>query len=143
MDAKENKLFVEYNNLFDEISETLKGYDFCQFDKTGLCKVHREEKLKTGENLSKFDPCCCCGGNRANGKNHCDHYIVGKGCNTKAISCKLWFCYDLEVPKELQHKLNKLEDKARKKGFYIVRGDFQDCLKRMKLTKNLRSDILN
>lgn len=123
---------IEYDELYDRIVKVLEGYDFCQFDKDGLCSNYRDSK-KYGLYV---DPCCCCGSSSYNvvtvdGITRCKHYVIGKGCSTKSIACKLWFCNHLnnKIPEYIKVKLNGLRIEALSKGFYCAREGFEECLK--------------
>lgn len=115
-------LHQQYDKLYDEIDNLTKGLNICKFE-NGSCKRNRELKYN--------NPYCCCG--HASGREVCQHFVVGKGCNTKAIACKTWFCGFTKVPTEIALKLGELKNEAEKQGFYVYRGDFNDVLKRKDL----------
>ena len=105
----------EYNELYDKICKVVEGKDVCGFAKNG--GVCNREKGK-GSNASAY---CCCG------NPVCKYWIEGKGCGTKAIACKLWYCGHAELTAEMEEKLSLLYNEANRKRFYFFRGNFQDA----------------
>ena len=61
-----------YDFLYQEGCDILKESNPCKFNKHGKC-----EEMKKG-----YTDGCCIG---------CEHLFT-KGCNVKALSCKLWLC---------------------------------------------------
>ena len=124
------KLKEKYDFLYNKIIKLLKDKNFCEFDSQGLCKRSR---IYIEKGFSKKDVKFCCCGNpkriiKKHSKEFCKYFVKGKGCSTNSIACKLWFCKEVIIPKNIKRKMNRIERKAKRNGFLIFRGNFNNFL---------------
>jgi hypothetical protein len=124
------KLKRKYDSLYDKITKLLKEKNLCEFNSDGLCKRSR---LYIQQGLNKKDVMFCCCGNpekliHKNTKEFCKYFAKGKGCSTKSIACKLWFCKEVVIPKNIKRRINKITNKAKRYGFLVFRGNFNSFL---------------
>jgi hypothetical protein len=66
-------LYNKYNELYDRASAVLKKYNPCNV-RNGKCNRAQHG----GENFCCSEPEC--------------KYLTPKGCSTKSLSCRMWFC---------------------------------------------------
>ncbi len=82
------KLSVEYDRLYEEASDLLNKYNPCQFE--GNQCVRNRIDLESGHFRPDGDVVkngCC-------DTTSCSH-LTSRGCNTKALGCKLHICSEL------------------------------------------------
>ena len=122
----------EYYSLFDRANKLVKKINPCEFDSKGICKRGRKH-LKKGKKIEDVKFCCC---GDPDGffvkENACKNFISGKGCNTKSLMCKTWFCSEVIIPLTENKELCKIRKEAHEKGFMTFRGDFEDVLKKIR-----------
>jgi hypothetical protein len=121
----------DYNRLYDEACSIFSGLDLCKFSSKGCAAYTKDDNAY----------CCCrgnmCGPNPGPGK-HCEYWKERVGCTTKSIACKLWTCsiaFD-NIPQkrkaETVSHIEKIKNEALQKGYYVVRGNFDDYVKYIK-----------
>jgi len=124
------KLKQKYDFLYNKLSNLLKDRNFCEFDLEGLCKRSRI-LLKEGHDKKNIKFCCCGNPKKIiprNSKEFCKYFVKGKGCSTNSIACKLWFCKEVTLPRNIKRKMNRIKRRAKRNGFLIFRGNFNNFL---------------
>lgn len=85
------------------------------FNKAVLLNIiHNPCNIKNGK-CNSLNFCC----------NGCK-YLGEKGCTTKALMCKLWFCTDAKTNVELNKEKHDIMSEAYDYGFIIFRGSFKE-----------------
>lgn len=105
-----------YDLIYEEADKLINEYNPCQFE-NGKCIIAREKNIEI----------CC---------KPC-YYLTNKGCNVKALGCKLAFCPDIWklVPELFIYKFNKLRSKVADKiaiSALICFDSKEDFIKRYK-----------
>lgn len=80
-DSYERLKYV-YERLCDYLDDDYKKHNYCKFDSNGTCINTRVNKIKTQ---------CC---------RQCK-YISKKGCTTKGLACKMFFCKYIKETKKV------------------------------------------
>lgn len=124
-----------YDKLYQEAKEIFDRNNPCDF-KDGLCRREREKN----KDYEEIDPFCCCNGKHFTSQNdetgtHCKHFVDGKGCSVKSLSCMTWICdsgyfEDYEDVK----RLFEIEAIASDLGLFFPRHSKEETMKEV-LTK--------
>ncbi len=125
IEAKYEELYAEAKKIFDD-------NDICGFKKNnGLCNRQIVKEAICYSNEQEGDPYCCCGlgGECPKNSDHCQHYIISKGCSVHSLMCKLWNCSNVTISQEIRNKIAGIKDKAYKYGFIYPRGTLKDAIK--------------
>lgn len=113
MTSEERKARHSFDDLYSLADKFIQKWNPCQIEiKNGVATCISS---RTRPSFTKPRVLCCTG---------CEYHSATKGCTAeKPLTCKLWLCDEVKLPKEAWRKYDNLLDLFRKTNFRVHRGD--------------------